>query len=372
MTDWLCRSVDSGRISHTGPPLTLKTLLTAIVKAYEIQGCFLVNNAFNRRGLDHIILVKLASTAVLSWLVGLSEEQTMAAISHVWMDGAALRIYRSGSNTIPRKGWAAGDACMRAVHFVLLTRAGQPGASTVLTMPRWGFYETLWGGDTFDLPHTFSTWAIENIFFKVMAVEGHSISAIEAALVQHARLLALGRNHERFIARVDVRTNGAANMIINKSGNLYNAADRDHCMQYSLAVTFLKGAIPVPEDYQDASPFAGSPAVEALRERIHIREDEQYTKDYLDPGKKSVSSAVSLHLTNGQLLDEIIVEYPVGHVKHAHTPIEVRKKFVRNMALMFTTAETKRLIDVVENEDDIRISDFVDLLVRPNERISRL
>lgn len=343
-----------------------------MIKAYEIQGCFLINNAFNSRGLDHIILVKLASTAVVSWLVGLSEQQTMAAMSHVWMDGAALRTYRSGSNTIPRKGWAAGDACMRAVHLVLLTRAGQPGASTALTMPRWGFYETLWGGKTFDLPQPFGTWAIENIFFKVMAVEGHSISAIEAALVQHAKLLAQDQHHERYIARVDVRTNGAANMIINKAGPLHNAADRDHCMQYSLAVTLLKGAIPVPEDYQDTSPFAGSPCVEALRDRIHIREDEQYTKDYLDLEKKSVSSAVSLRLTNGQLLDEVVVEYPVGHVKHAHTPVEVRKKFMRNMALMFSTAETERVIDAVENRDDMRISDFVDLLVRPNGETSRL
>jgi len=350
----------------------MKTLLTAMIKAYEIQGCFLIRNAFNAYGLDHIILVKLASTAVVSWLLGLSEQQTMAAISHVWMDGAALRIYRSGSNTIPRKGWAAGDACMRAVQFALLTRAGQPGASTVLTMPRWGFYETLWRGREFDLPQAFGTWAIENIFFKVMAVEGHSISAIEAALVQHAELHAQGLDQERNIARVDVRTNGAANMIINKAGPLHNAADRDHCMQYALAVVLLKGGIPAPEDFQNTSPWAGSPAVEALRERIYVREDEQFTRDYLDLEKKSVSSAVSIQLADGRVLEEVVVEYSVGHVKHPRTSEDVRRKFTRNMALMFTTAETERVIKVVEEEDSMRIADFVDLLVRSHERIRKL
>ena len=343
-----------------------------MIKAYEIQGCFLAKNAFNAHGLDHVILVKLASTAVVSWLIGLSEQQTMAAISHVWMDGAALRIYRSGSNTIPRKGWAAGDACMRAVQFALLTRAKQPGAPTVLTMPRWGFYEALWQGREFDLPHPFGSWAMENIFFKVMAVEGHSISAIEATLAQHAKLRALGMDQERNIARVEVRTNGAANMIINKTGHLSNAADRDHCMQYSLAVTLLKGDAPNTDDYQDTSPWAGSLVVEALRERIHIREDQQFTRDYLDRSKKSVPSAVLIRLADGRVLDEVVVEYPVGHVNHPWTTEMVRKKLMKNMALMFTAAETERVIEAVEKEDNMRISDFVDLFVRSAERIPKL
>ena len=154
----------------------------------------------------------------------------MVVMFHVWIDGAALRVYRVGLNTIPRKGWAAGDACMRAVSLALLIRAGQLGSKTVLSMPRWGFYNVVWRGGQFDLSQGFGTWAIENIFFKVMPVEGHSISAIEAVLIQHARLSELGDVSERKIAKVEVRTNAAANLIINKIGTLHNAADRDHCM----------------------------------------------------------------------------------------------------------------------------------------------
>ena len=366
--DWSCRMAKSGRTDHKGPPLTVKTLLIAMIKAYEIQGCFQIRNAFNAHGLDHIILVKLASTAVVSWLLGMSKRQTMAAISHVWMDGAALRTYRSGSNTIARKNWAAGDACMRAVQFALLTRAGQSGARTPLTMPRWGFYDATWKGQGFDLPQTFGTWSIENIFYKVVPVEGHSISAIEATLIQYEKLRAQGLAEERHIATIDVRTNAAANLIINKAGELHNAADRDHCMQYSIAVTLLKGAAPVPEDFQDSSPFAGSPAVEALRERIHIREDKVFTEDYLDVHKKSVASAMSIKLCGGKTLDEVVVEYPVGHVKHSETLEEVRRKFLRNMALMFTEAEVEEIVNVVEQQDGMEISRFVDLLTRSQEK----
>lgn len=370
--DWLCRSVQSGRIEHSGPPLTIHTLLEAMIKVYEIQGSFLIRNPFNTHGLDHVILVKLASTAVVSWLLGLSEVQTMAAISHVWMDGAALRIYRSGSNTIPRKGWAAGDACMRAVNLALLIRAGQLGSKTVLTMPRWGFYTNLWGGGQFDLSQAFGTWAIENIFFKVMPVEGHSISAIEATLIQYARLSSLGCNHEKHIAKVEVRTNGPANMIINKVGTLHNTADRDHCMQYSLAVALLKGDVPAVEDYQDSSPWALSPLVEALRSRIHVREDEDLTKDYLDTDKKSVSSGVLLRLADGKILEEVLVEYPVGHVRHPKTLERVRQKFDNNMSLMFTKPQRTEIVRIVEAGDDTAVTDLVDLLSRSEEIIPKL
>ncbi|MCJ1326617.1 hypothetical protein MMC10_003282 [Thelotrema lepadinum] len=363
--DWLCRTSGRGRIGHEGPPLTLRTLLVAMVKAYEIQGCFQICNAFNGHGLDHIILVKLASTAVVTWLMGMSREQAMAAISHVWMDGAALRTYRSGVNTIPRKNWAAGDACARAVQFALLTRTGQAGAKTVLTMPRWGFYDAIWQGRRFILPQKFGTWSIENIFYKVVPVEGHSISAIEASLVQHEKLRIKHKAEERHIARVNVRTNAAANLIINKGGELHNAADRDHCMQYAVAVTLLKGTPPVPEDFQDSSPFAASPAIEALRERIHVREDENFTRDYLDVQKKSVASAISISLCDGTELSEVVVEYPVGHVRHTKTPMEVRKKFNRNMALMFTEPEIQKIIQTVEREDELQISRLVDLFARP-------
>ena len=363
--DYLSRSSTSGRISHTGPPLTMRTLLSALIKAYEIQGCFLLRNAFHAHGLDHVILVKLASTAVVSWLLGLTEEQTMAAISHVWMDGHPLRTYRSGTNTIPRKGWAAGDACARAVQLALMVKEGQVGAPGGLTMERWGFRDAVFGGKEFEMPKDFGTWVVENIFFKVMPVEGHGVSAVEAALVQREVMEERGLDVRRDIGRVKIRTNGAANMIINKKGNLSNSADRDHCMQYCVALAMLKGGIPEAQDFQDGSEWAGSAELESLREKIDVYEDEMLTRDYLDLAKKSVASGLTVELVDGDVLQEVLIEYPIGHIKSPQTAARVREKLFRNMDLMFSRAESERIVGAVEDKD-MRISDFVDMFVRDN------
>ena len=371
MTDWLSRSSASGSIIHKGPPLTINTLLTAIIKAYEIQGCFLLRNAFNAHGLDHVILVKLASTAVVSWLLGCSEEQTKAAISHVWMDGHPLRVYRSGVNTIPRKGWAAGDSCMRAVHLALLARAGQLGSPTALTMPRWGFYATMWSGKEFELPRTMGSWVIENVFFKVMPVEGHGISAVEAALIHSDTLQARGLDPSLHIAKVAIRTNAAAHLIINKTGTLTNAADRDHCMQYVVALALLKGGAPEAQDFQDSSPWATSASLSSLREKIHISEDEEMTRDYLDWRKKSLASGVTITLTDGTYLDEVLTEFPIGHVNSSKTAEKVREKLFRNMGLMFSPKEVARVIDMLK-EGNSSIHGFVDLFARETNEEAKL
>ena len=370
--DWLCRASASGRIAHTGPPLTMRTLLTAIIKAYEIQGCYQMRNAFNSYGIDHVILVKLASAAVVSWLLGLTELQTMATISQVWMDGHPGRIYRSGPNTIPRKGWAAGDAGMRAVHLALLTRAGQPGAPTALTMPRWGFFANTLHKEGFELPKPFSSWVIQNIFFKVMPVEGHGISSVEAALIQGKRLRERGYEPGQ-ITKVETRTTAAANLIISKQGPLYNAADRDHCIQYVIALAFLKGGIPEVQDYEDNGPWATSPNLESLRAKVLVSEDVQFTRDYLDLNKKSVASGLTVHLADGTILEEVLVEFPVGHTVNPQTVRFVKEKFSRNMSLKFSEMEVKEVLRAAENED-MRISDFVDLFVRqtPIETGARL
>lgn len=257
VADWLSRESTAGNYTHIGPPLTMRTLLTALIKAYEIQGCYQMRNAFNKFGIDHVILVKLASAAVVSWLLGLTEEQTMATISHVWMDGHPSRVYRSGTNTIPRKGWAAGDASMRAVHLALLVRAGQPGAPGALSASPWGFLQRTFGDKGFELPRPFGTWTIQHVLFKVMPVEGHGISAVEAALVQRQQLRHAGMGPQN-IQRMHIRTTEAAALIINKQGPLYNAADRDHCIQYLVALALLKGQPPEVEDYQDGSRWANS------------------------------------------------------------------------------------------------------------------
>lgn len=347
--------------------MTVDTLITAVIKVYEVQGCFLLRNAFNAVGLDHTILVKLASTAIVSWLLGLSEDQTLAAISHAWMDLAPLRVYRSGANTIPRKGWAAGDACMRAVQFALLARNGQPGSPTPLTMPRWGFYASIWRDrDPFMLPKPYATWVVENVFFKVMPVEGHGIAAVEAAVVQAQRMRERGLvDPAKDIKRIEIRTCAAAHLIINKKGTLYNAADRDHCMQYSVAVALLKGAAPEAGDFQDNSPYASSPALETLREKTDIRPDDALTADYLDLNKKSIPSALTIHLANGDVL-EVQVDFPLGHVLNPGTHRAVVQKYRRNLALLFSEAEIDEVEKVVDNGGDRDISSLVDLLVRPS------
>ena len=243
VADWLSRTntsaampIDSGGDIHspsrTPPPTTMRTLLSAQIKAYEIQGCLQELNSFNAVGLDHTILVKIASTASVSWLLGLSEHQTLAALSQDFQDGHPLRTYRQAPNAEPRKGWAAGDACMRAVQRALLMRDGQPGAPTVLTAPRWGFYETLFRGREFLLKREYSSWVMETVAFKPIPAEGHAISAVEAALQLVDVMRRKNISAELDVERVRIRTQKPAYTIVNKSGPLRNAADRDHCLQF--------------------------------------------------------------------------------------------------------------------------------------------
>jgi 2-methylcitrate dehydratase PrpD len=348
----------------------MRTLLTALIKSYEIQGCYQIRNAFNAFGIDHVILVKLASAAAVAWLLGLTEEQTLATLSHVWMDGHPSRVYRTGANTIPRKGWAAGDACMRAVHLALLVRAGQPGARTPLSSLPFGFYARMFGASGFEMPRPFGVWTIQNVLFKVMPVEGHGIAAVETALVQLGRLRARGLGPE-CIARIEVRTTQAAYSIINKRGPLYNAADRDHCVQYVIALAFLKGSAPEARDYRDESYWARSEELASLRERIFIHVDEQLTRDYLDLNKKSIGSALTIHLQDGSELPEVLVEYPAGHVRNPATARAVQEKFTKNMRLMFTEKEISKILQEVE-KDDLLIMDFVDLFARQSSPGPRL
>lgn len=360
VADWLSRESIAGDYTHIGPPLTMRTLLTALIKAYEIQGCYQMRNAFNKFGIDHVILVKLASAAVVSWLLGLTEEQTMATISHVWMDGHPSRVYRSGTNTIPRKGWAGGDASMRAVHLALLVRAGQPGAPRALSASSWGFLQRTFGDKGFELPRPFGTWTIQHVLFKVMPVEGHGISAVEAALVQRQQLQHAGMGPQN-IQRMHIRTTEAAALIINKQGPLYNAADRDHCIQYLVALALLKGQPPEVEDYQDGSRWANSEELTALRNKIIVRADDKLTSDYHDLDKKSIGSALTIELRNGASLSEVTVEYPVGHVQNPRTAHAVHEKFWKNMRLMFSEGQIREIVRATE-DGDMKINYFVDLI----------
>lgn len=367
VSDWLSRTTKTNK--HTGPPLTLQTLLIAITKAYEIQGIHQLHNAFNAHGIDHVILVKLASAAICAWLLGFSQTQAMATISHVWMDGHPSRVYRSGSNTIPRKGWAAGDACMRAVHLALLVRAGQVGAGSALSAVPYGFLERTFGKQGFVMER-FGEWAVRNVLFKVMPVEGHGIAGVEAALVQGSRTRERGLSVEEDIVRIEVSATAAADVIINKKGVLRNAADRDHCIQYVIAVALLKGSAPEVEDYADGSYWATSAVVDSLRERIEVRVDEGLTRDYLDLEKRSIGAGVTVYLRDGSVLDKVLVEYPIGHVRNPATGDAVREKFGRNMRGVFSDDEIEGILEAVKM-DNLRISDFLDLFARdtPESRL---
>lgn len=351
VTDWLSRSRcdnhDTTNAAFPGPPTTIHTLLTAQIKAYEIQGQLQALNAFNAVGLDHTILVKVASTALVCWLLGLTISQCLAALSQAWQDGHPLRTFRQAPNTGPRKGWAAGDACMRAVHLALLTRAGQPGASKVLTAKRWGFYDALFQGKEFCLRAPYTSFVMETVFFKIIPAEGHGISAVEAALTLVKELKGKNLRADTDIARVRIRTQGPAFTIINKTGLLRNAADRDHCLQFIVAVVLLKESCISTSDYRDESPWAKDPRVDVLREKVEIVEDQQFTADYKDQRKRSCSNGISIVLNDGRDLDEVVVEWPVGHPGREDTLERVKTKFRRNMTLGYASDDG----NVVVKED---------------------
>ncbi|CAG7917080.1 unnamed protein product [Penicillium olsonii] len=361
--DWLSRASIAGEIVHRGPPLTMHTLLVALVKAYEIQGCYQMQNAFNAYGIDHVILVKLASVAVVSWILGLTEEQPMAAVSHVWMDGHPNRVYRSGANTVCRKGWAAGDSTRRAVQLAFMVSQGAAGSPGALSARPFGFLERTFGDSGFVFPRAFGAWTVRNVLFKTMPVEGHAMSAVEAAVLHAGLLRKKGVvDPARQIKNIYLRVTVAACMIIDKKGPLYNAADRDHCIQYVVALALLKGSPPVAVDYLDESPWAKSEELEALRGKIVVQADSGLQRDYLDLDKKSIGAGVTIYLENGAELPEILIKYPVGHARNPRTASAVQKKFFKNMSYMFSAAEISRILGAVQ-QPDILISDFIDLFI---------
>ncbi|CAL8579194.1 hypothetical protein XPA_004944 [Xanthoria parietina] len=373
VADWLARSSAAAReqpatssdseFSQQRGPLNMDCLLTALIKAYEIQGGLQQLNSFNAVGLDHTILVKVASTAVVSWLMGLSEAQAMAAVSHAFQDGHPLRTFRQSPNTGPRKGWAAGDACMRAVQMALLASKGQPGAPTVLTDPKWGFYRRLFQGKKFELQRPYSDRVIQEVGFKLVPAEGHGISAVEAALQIVQTLKAKGLNAEKDVARLLIRTQAPAYTIINKTGPLKNAADRDHCLQYMIAVVLLKGAIIETVDYMEDSPWAVDPRVDCLRAKMEVVNDKTFTRDYYDGNKRSCSNAIQVFLENGHAMDDVVVEYPIGHPDRAETLEHLQKKTRRNLELGFDDERVDKIFKAV-GKDDLPVQAFVDLFVQ--------
>lgn len=337
--DWLSRQ--ASKRGERGP--TMLDVLTAMVKAHEIQGCIALENAFNRVGLDHVVLVKVASTAVVSQLLGLDRQSMLNALSLAWVDGQSLRTYRHAPNTGSRKSWAAGDATSRAVQLALMARRGEMGYPSALTAPTWGFYDVHFRGQPFRFQRPYGSYVMENVLFKISwPAEFHAQTAVECAMQLHARLQALGRSAED-IAQITLRTHEACLRIIDKQGPLNNPADRDHCVQYMVAVPLIFGRL-TAADYED--DVAADPRIDALRARIRCVEDPRYTADYLDPDKRSIANALTVELTDGSRLPEVVCEYPLGHRRRRSEGLPLLEaKFRRNLARRFSVKQQNAILE---------------------------
>jgi 2-methylcitrate dehydratase len=360
VADWLSRqALAAGR-----KPLVMKDVLTAMIRAHEIQGVIALENSFNRVGLDHVVLVKVASTAVIGRLLGLSREELINALSLAWVDGQSLRTYRHAPNTGSRKSWAAGDATSRAVRLALIARTGEMGYPSVLTAKTWGFYDVLFKGQPFRFQRGYGSYVMENVLFKIsFPAEFHSQTAVEASLQLHRRLREMGLAAED-IEHIRVRTHEACIRIIDKKGPLANPADRDHCIQYMMAVPLLFGRL-TAADYEDE--IARDPRIDALRAKIECVEDPQFTRDYLDPQKRSIANAVTVRLKDGRTLDEVVVEYPIGHRRRRQEGIPLLlEKFRRNLARRFPEKQQRAIAELSLDRarlEQTPVNEYVDLYV---------
>ncbi len=343
---------------------TMHDVLTAMIKAHEIQGCLSLENSFNKVGLDHVVLVKIASVAVVTHLLGGSRDHIIDALSQACVDGQSLRVYRQAPNTGSRKSWAAGDATSRAVWLALITLKGEMGYPSALTAKTWGFYDVLFKGQPFRFQRPIEQWGsyvMENVLFKIsFPAEFHSQTAVECAMQLHSRVSK--RIDE--IGKVTIRTHEAAIRIIDKTGSLHNPADRDHCIQYIVAVSLIFGRL-TAADYEDV--VASDPRIDKLRAKIICVEDVQFTRDYHDPQKRSIANGVTVEFRNGSKLDEVVVEYPIGHRFRRREGIPLlEEKFRTNLALCFPAPQQQAIIDLCLDQARLEatpVNEFVDMCV---------
>jgi 2-methylcitrate dehydratase len=338
-----------------------------MIKAHEIQGCLALENSFNKVGLDHVLLVKVASTAVVSQMLGLTREQALNAVSLVFVDGQSLRTYRHAPNTGSRKSWAAGDAASRAVRLALIARTGEMGYPTALTAKTWGFYDVSFKGQPFKFQRPYGSYVMENVLFKIsFPAEFHAQTAVEAAITLHVQLAARGLTAAN-IARVTIRTHEACLRIIDKQGPLHNPADRDHCIQYMAAVALIFGRL-TAEDYDDAvalDPTWGK-RIDAIRALITCVEEPAFTAGYHDPARRSIANALTIELTDGTTLPEVVVEFPIGHrIRRVEGIPLLLEKFQRNLTRLSPAAQQK-ILALTANQavlESTPVDDFVSLFV---------
>jgi 2-methylcitrate dehydratase len=355
--DWLSRNA----VAAGKPPLAMRDVLTGMIKAHEIQGVIALENSFNRVGLDHVVLVKVATTAVVANMLGLAREEIINALSLAWVDGQSLRTYRHSPNTGSRKSWAAGDATSRGVRLALMAAKGEMGYPSVLSAPTWGFYDVLFKGKEFKFQRKFGSYVMENVLFKIsFPAEFHAQTAAECAMQLHP--LVSNRIDER--KKITIRTHEAAIRIIDKKGPLSGPADRDHCIQYMVAVPLLFGRL-TAADYED--DVAKDPRIDKLRARITCVEDKRFTRDYHDPKKRSIANALTVELKDGTRLEEVVCEYPIGHKRRRKEgmPLLV-EKFKTNLARRFPAQRQKSILDLCMDAERLAstpVNEFVDLFV---------
>lgn len=387
VADWISRTNRAGGQVGNGTVLTIKDVLEAMIKAHEIQGCLALENSFNKVGLDHVVLVKVATAAVVSKMLGLSERKTADAISQAWVDGQSLRTYRHAPNAMSRKSWAAGDACQRAVNLVLKVQRGEPGVPTVLSAPTWGFYDVLFKGRKFEFQRPYGSYVMENVLFKVSyPAEFHSQTAIEAAKKIYADLEAHGKS-AKDIKEVTCRTHEACIRIIDKQHKpLDNFADRDHCIQvlpsrlpclsiplqltcpkYMVAVMLVHNRL-LATDYTDASAAATSPLVESLRTRISCVEDPAFTAAYHNPDTRSIPNALTVTLNDGTVLEEVVVEAPLGHKsRRGEAKPEIMDKYRRHLGPHFDGSKVEQLMELGADKgalEGMGVDRYMDLYVK--------
>ena len=345
-----------------GESLTVRDILTAMIKAHEIQGILALDNSFNQVGLDHVLLVRVASTAIAAKILGADREQTANAISHAWVDGGALRTYRHSPNTGSRKSWAAGDATSRAVRLALIAMTGEMGYATAMSAPKWGFQDVLFGGNEVTLAKPLESYVMENVLFKIsFPAEFHAQTAVECAITLHSEI----KDRLEEIDRVEMQTQEPGVRIIDKRGPLNNFADRDHCLQYMVAIGLIFGEL-TADHYQDST--AADPRIDALREKMVVSENTKFTKEYYDLDKRAIGNSIQVHFKDGSSTENVEVHYPIGHRNRREEGIPVlQEKFLAATKGHFNAEESSSIFASVESQSQLQslsVAEFMDLLSR--------
>lgn len=348
-------------VAEGGKPLLMKDVLSYMIKAHEIQGVLALENSFNRVGLDHVVLVKVATTAVVTRMMGGTKEEVINALSNAWIDGQSLRTYRHAPNTGSRKSWAAGDATSRGVRLALMSLKGEMGYPSALTAKTWGFYDVLFKGNRFKFQRPYGSYVMENVLFKIsFPAEFHAQTAVEGAMQLHAEV----KERIAQVRKIEITTHESAIRIIDKKGPLHNPADRDHCLQYMVAVGLIFGELTAAHYEDDA---ASDPRIDSLRDKTVCIEEPRYTRDYHDPGKRSIANAIQIFFKDGSKTGKVEVEYPIGHRRRRKEGIPILvKKFRTNLGRRFPAKQQRAILDVCLNQkklEGIAVNEFVDMFV---------